>query len=1780
MRRITLGFILFCFILGGVVAQPPNEIPITLDLTAEPRVGNSAVAAPGLDTLVVTVILTGTECPVIPQRQVPVDVVLVIDISDSMSTPVADNSGLTKIEALQRAALSFTPNFNLNAADPVNSDQIGIVVFDTSAQVLAPLSRDRNTLNNALNNLTLGSGTNIAAGLREATDMLAGATANSENGALPVIILLSDGVDGDPATVEAEADRARRITEARIITIAFGEDADVSTLQAIASDPDRDNFFPIVDSTALNQLYQDLSRNIQIQTVAEDLTITFNLNPNFVIDPNSITQNGRLIGPTSAPNGIEWNYSRITLGQSATFRFEVQALLPGSQDVGTATVNMLACENTTPVGISQTGPNIVLLTPTSTPTPTATATPTSTPTPTATSTATENAVLRPFPTSDPQMVAQTTPGSAATLCPPGWWDWLPLLIALIALILALWWIYNGWRNRPNNPTLRDWLCLLLRTLAGLVGVYTLYLLVSPIPGAICTQPESVYFWRMADSGSGIFVTNSDNRSNTPVEVLNLNQNDCVGCHFVNSEAGLIGGIIGPIPGDWRVQRFDGTEVTLPSTAQYGSPVYAAFSPDGTQIAATTETGELIVVNLQNNSVRAVSGATDNQFGAVMPAWTADGAQIGFVRVERRNLNVGLIVTGESGIYRVPTQGGQAQPISGASETGLNYYPTFSPDGRWLSFTRAPSGTSYVNPNAEVWLLDLTSASPSPIRVSPQGAESSWSSWNRTSDQLAYNTRQFDSSYDIVITAIGANGSVSQPVPLAGASEPGVFEHLPFWGLPNSRIDLLAAWANVLPWILLTALLFALAFACIYFRGVEVPKEMVQAQPPRRSLDPTPLEVKPLQPLWTPRSALVIGLGRAGWHVTRELKQTLYNAGVGKISPKVQLLSIVAGDKESLAGERDASKIGQPLDETGEMFRWVDPLYDTAVNADRDAALKGWIDVSSIKRQGASSLNGEFGFQGQRAYARLALIDNLRRYDESDTRSLAKQLSDKARTASQGQPLTVVIVADLSDDVGSGNAIDVAYLARRLDKAIGQGKVRVIGHFLTDRALHNTSSGEIRARLNTAATLRELERVQSGAPFHATYSASPQKPTAFDGIIDQRLFDELYLYDGGNMLLGLAPDAGIFPMLADSIALQLDEAASKNQLDAWRNRMIGTQNNLIDADGAELFSSLGIFQYRLPMGELLEALSIRFARELLQKLMMGSSTETPHHDPSLSQEVYLPNQTPDTLMRAFFTGQFGTPSGMSAPLQNLLLGVGQNKTDLVRRALRDDLTIDYVNQHFTQDVEAWRAWLSRMLLILLNGQATEHPDPVLTRGAKVSLSLAFIEALLDENNGRLANVEQAIKSAGVSADHPLYSLIRRLRDEGEKLGEQLWDTGQALAWGKESETLYGLVKRREANLTQQWQDLATRHYITTVRIDGKQRNLFDVWYERFFFPYIEDGLAALYWSPYANRLLLTLKFTDRTPMLSDYQAESFESFIADLKNLALYLAEQKGKFRENVSLDQILSESRLHEDNREKTLREMWQNAAPALGIDPARAANATEGMILSAYEGMTNSATLEADAKALLLNQNNFFRLKATDPASLTLVHTLDTLPSNSIPSVEGARELYRNRILTDRYLASVFGAEWSALGYERRMSEINRAVQPLHPRVVAAFGNFETLRAYLLITLVNQEIKASQADQMTLTTPEVGTITWPTTTPQGALTEGLMQFQRQVTAEAAQAVFERYNKDDTILERLNNWELGRIESVGNRLWDVRFTPDQRLASTLYGDLQAVARLMIRDMLE
>jgi Tol biopolymer transport system component len=85
-----------------------------------------------------------------------------------------------------------------------------------------------------------------------------------------------------------------------------------------------------------------------------------------------------------------------------------------------------------------------------------------------------------------------------------------------------------------------------------------------------------------------------------------------------------------------------------------------------------------------------------------------------------------------------------------------YYPAFSPDGQWVAYNRVPSGDSYDNPLAELWIVAATPGS-TPIRLDAAnraGLTNSWPRWSPASgdyDYIAFSSKQ---DYGNVVTGGG------------------------------------------------------------------------------------------------------------------------------------------------------------------------------------------------------------------------------------------------------------------------------------------------------------------------------------------------------------------------------------------------------------------------------------------------------------------------------------------------------------------------------------------------------------------------------------------------------------------------------------------------------------------------------------------------------------------------------------------------------------------------------------------------------------------------------------------------------------------------------------------------------------------------------------------------------------------------------------------------------------------------------------------------------------------
>ena len=146
--------------------DPTTQDEVTVSKTAE-RTGQNAYNITLSVTVPKSIVVPGTDT----------DVVLVVDSSGSMDG--------TKMRRAKQAAKDFTEQLVRTTEATV---QVGIVDYDTTAQVVRQLSDDTEGLDKDLGKIEASGGTNIQAGLHEAREML-----NSSSSAKKVIVLLSDG---------------------------------------------------------------------------------------------------------------------------------------------------------------------------------------------------------------------------------------------------------------------------------------------------------------------------------------------------------------------------------------------------------------------------------------------------------------------------------------------------------------------------------------------------------------------------------------------------------------------------------------------------------------------------------------------------------------------------------------------------------------------------------------------------------------------------------------------------------------------------------------------------------------------------------------------------------------------------------------------------------------------------------------------------------------------------------------------------------------------------------------------------------------------------------------------------------------------------------------------------------------------------------------------------------------------------------------------------------------------------------------------------------------------------------------------------------------------------------------------------------------------------------------------------------------------------------------------------------------------------------------------------
>ncbi|MCX8108639.1 MAG: tetratricopeptide repeat protein [Verrucomicrobiae bacterium] len=205
---------------------------------------------------------------------------------------------------------------------------------------------------------------------------------------------------------------------------------------------------------------------------------------------------------------------------------------------------------------------------------------------------------------------------------------------------------------------------------------------------------------------------------------------------------------------------------------------------------------------------ALPGADDPNYVQSNPTWSPDGKYVLFARARaiqgRKSPEPGrILLTGEAreeflremkeykyDIYKVPFndgKGGKPEPLRGASHNGRsNYFPKYSPDGRWIVFCMA-SNYMLLQPDSELYIVPAEGGEARRLACN-LSLMNSWHSWSPDGRWLVFSSKAHSIYTQLYIAHINENGEASKPVWLAHLVDKDRAANIPeFVDLPPDAI---------------------------------------------------------------------------------------------------------------------------------------------------------------------------------------------------------------------------------------------------------------------------------------------------------------------------------------------------------------------------------------------------------------------------------------------------------------------------------------------------------------------------------------------------------------------------------------------------------------------------------------------------------------------------------------------------------------------------------------------------------------------------------------------------------------------------------------------------------------------------------------------------------------------------------------------------------------------------------------------------------------------------------
>jgi len=383
-------------------------------------------------------------------------------------------------------------------------------------------------------------------------------------------------------------------------------------------------------------------------------------------------------------------------------------------------------------------------------------------------------------------------------------------------------------DASSKPTVNSRGVITISTSKDEVGAPIMFRRVPPIFAYAAEHPEEME-WVLADIAS----------YEEPAVIMSK-QPVCGSCHTF-SQDGRVMGMDMDYKGDKGAYFF--TEVredmaltdqdfiswnNLPRTDGLRTTgLYSRISPDGRHVASTVNDilflakipdpyfsqlffplqGSLAIYSSAHKAMTLLPGADLPGFIQTDPSWSPDGPHLLFSRAPSRmdlfwDLGGQTVFSVEDAetdglnkqygtkfdVYRIPFnngKGGLAQPLPGASNNGKsNYYPRYSPDGKWIVFTQSERGLA-IQPDSKLSIMPASGGSARMLNCNLSRVNS-WHTWSPNSRWLAFVSKENTPYTELFLTHIDDAGNDSPPILLGRFSKSGYAVNVPEFANMSSK----------------------------------------------------------------------------------------------------------------------------------------------------------------------------------------------------------------------------------------------------------------------------------------------------------------------------------------------------------------------------------------------------------------------------------------------------------------------------------------------------------------------------------------------------------------------------------------------------------------------------------------------------------------------------------------------------------------------------------------------------------------------------------------------------------------------------------------------------------------------------------------------------------------------------------------------------------------------------------------------------------------------------------